>query len=599
MSSIKYKLYGEEEPQNTQSRMSSINTVKPVVNMSSTQTTAMGTPVKQNTVNNANSGNSGNDETWVREMMIGLGMDNNKIGYNDNTKTVTYDGMDFISANERDGKSYASKASIQNAYNNYANKGNQVVATDYLGGTASPYSYGYHDGKFTVNGISLDTALKDGKSYVYEKDLLDALNKSNANSGLQNNSDILNKYEDKYSDIQSQMLDRIINREDFSYDPAEDELFKAYQAQYTREGNRAMQDTLGKSAALTGGFNNSAAVNAAGQARQYYSDKLMDRIPELEANAYSRYINDYNMDRQGLSDIQNAWETEFNRSYNVNRDTYNDILNNRSFDYNRETDNWQKAWTDAFNEQNYRTNEKDIYWNDAINTQQYEANKVQNTQAELAFEYQKSMQSGNGIPTDRFMELTYGINWRQQFPSGKPSMWDIANSSFNNVDLYQSNTLADAEMNRQKQLMDYEDKIQRGQMAYQKQLSQIYGGSSSSSGGSKSSGGSSKSSGNKAMTASQYNTFTNKVRQMQKDKKSDREIANYIENLGLSLEDKARVYNVTGVSRAVDIDIQNMKNNGASDAEIANYLIEQSVNGLVEDDFFKYMANKWDLQQAK
>ena len=81
-----------------------------------------------------------------------------------------------------------------------------------------------------------------------------------------------------------------LQREAFSYDPNEDPVYRAYRRQYTRLGKLAMEDTVGKAAALTGGYGNSYAETAGQQAYGQYLQKLGDTIPTLYSAAYDRYL---------------------------------------------------------------------------------------------------------------------------------------------------------------------------------------------------------------------------------------------------------------------------------------------------------------------
>jgi hypothetical protein len=81
----------------------------------------------------------------------------------------------------------------------------------------------------------------------------------------------------------------IYDRKDFEYDPEKDELYKSYAGAYSRAGEMAMRDTVGKSAALTGGYGNSYAQTAGQQVYGKYMDELSDKIPELWQAAYDRY----------------------------------------------------------------------------------------------------------------------------------------------------------------------------------------------------------------------------------------------------------------------------------------------------------------------
>ena len=94
------------------------------------------------------------------------------------------------------------------------------------------------------------------------------------------------------SDFQSQLndlYDRIVSREDFTYEPQSDEVYQSYARQYARAGQQAMTDTLGKAASLTGGYGSTYAQSSAQQAYNSYLAQLSNMIPELQQNAYSIY----------------------------------------------------------------------------------------------------------------------------------------------------------------------------------------------------------------------------------------------------------------------------------------------------------------------
>ena len=80
-----------------------------------------------------------------------------------------------------------------------------------------------------------------------------------------------------------------VNREAFSYDPTQDSLYQQYREQYLNLGRLAMEDTMGKAAALTGGYGNSYAQTAGQQSYEAYMQQLGSVIPELYDRAYDRY----------------------------------------------------------------------------------------------------------------------------------------------------------------------------------------------------------------------------------------------------------------------------------------------------------------------
>jgi len=120
-------------------------------------------------------------------------------------------------------------------------------------------------------------------------------------------------YQSAYSDDIADALDKVTNREEFSYDKDSDPSYSAYKKEYLREGQRATADALGQAATLTGGIPSTAAVTAATQAGDYYATKLSDMVPTLYQQAYERYLDEYNMDTNALSALQTQDNTEYSR----------------------------------------------------------------------------------------------------------------------------------------------------------------------------------------------------------------------------------------------------------------------------------------------
>lgn len=96
-------------------------------------------------------------------------------------------------------------------------------------------------------------------------------------------------YTSAYEGQLRQLYDRITGREAFSYDPGKDTVFARYTRQYVGQGQQAMADTMGKAAALTGGYASSYSQTAGQQSYQSYLQKLYDLLPQLAADARSRY----------------------------------------------------------------------------------------------------------------------------------------------------------------------------------------------------------------------------------------------------------------------------------------------------------------------
>jgi peptidoglycan hydrolase-like protein with peptidoglycan-binding domain len=168
------------------------------------------------------------------------------------------------------------------------------------------------------------------------------------------------------------IIDRIMNREDFSYDVNSDALYQQYKDQYSALGKLAMQDTMGQAAGLTGGYGSSYASTAGNQAYQSYLSQLNEVVPELYGmardqynqegqemyNQYGLLVDQENQDYGRYVDQYDQWASERNHLQGV----YND---ERNFDYGKYADDKSYAYNEYRNaisdeqwEKNYKLNEE-------------------------------------------------------------------------------------------------------------------------------------------------------------------------------------------------------------------------------------------------
>lgn len=132
-----------------------------------------------------------------------------------------------------------------------------------------------------------------------------------------------------YAPYIQEVMDRVLNRPAFSYDPETDPLYQSYAKQYRREGQRAAADTLGQAAALTGGRPSSWAVTASQQAGDRYAAALADKVPELRQLAYQMYADEGTQDRKNLDLLLGLADQEYQRG----RDAAADEWKQREWDY--------------------------------------------------------------------------------------------------------------------------------------------------------------------------------------------------------------------------------------------------------------------------
>ena len=292
-----------------------------------------------NSIYNAVANLGANGQTAVRSGLGAYGLDTNELGMIDGQ--VTYGGKAYLTPDRvENGISYVDKPNdlMNMAMQVYRDNGQDIVRlTDYVANTQLPFQVNYQNGFVSVGGQMIEPAfVLDGKAYVDKNALDKAVAKAQDAAGIQNRQDIYAKYDDRYGDLYANLVDRIYNREDFSYNPETDPAYEAYRDMYLREGDRAMRDAMGAAMGATGGYMNSAAATAAAQQNNYYTQQLNDRLPELMQFAYQRYADDFTRDRQALSDIMGLDTQQFNREYGVNNDIINDIRYNNQLNEARD-----------------------------------------------------------------------------------------------------------------------------------------------------------------------------------------------------------------------------------------------------------------------
>lgn len=140
-------------------------------------------------------------------------------------------------------------------------------------------------------------------------------------------------------------LNKIMNRDPFSYNFNDDALYQQYKDIYTQMGLMAMMDTMGQASAMTGGYGNSYAQTVGQQAYNQQLSQLNDVLPELYQMAYDRYAyeGDQLYQQYGLLMDQE------NMDYNRYMDKYNQWANTRDYlagQYNTLYEQDYNTWLD-------------------------------------------------------------------------------------------------------------------------------------------------------------------------------------------------------------------------------------------------------------
>ena len=195
-------------------------------------------------------------------------------------------------------------------------------------------------------------------------------------------------YQSQWQTQLNDVMDKINNREKFTYDLNGDALYQQYKDKFIQQGKLASADVMGQASAMTGGYGNSYAASVGNQAYQASLQNLNDVIPELYQMAYDRYsqegqdlYNQYGL----LADRENTDYGRYRDSvtdFNAERDYLAGRYDSeRSYDYSKYTDARNFAYGQyaddksyAYND--YRNNIADAQWNETMKFNKEQANKT-------------------------------------------------------------------------------------------------------------------------------------------------------------------------------------------------------------------------------
>lgn len=194
-------------------------------------------------------------------------------------------------------------------------------------------------------------------------------------------------YQSKYQDQIAGLLDKILNRDKFSYDAMSDPLYQQYKESYTQQGKLAMQDAMGDAAALTGGYGSSYGQTVGQQVYQQNLQKINDKIPELYNAAYGRYADEGNTMTQNLGILQGLDESDYGRY----RDDVGDYYNELQYFYTKYSDMSQQELQRYMADQDAWESDR-AYWYQ----REKDAQDQSNWEAEFGLAKQKAANSGTG-----------------------------------------------------------------------------------------------------------------------------------------------------------------------------------------------------------
>lgn len=206
-------------------------------------------------------------------------------------------------------------------------------------------------------------------------------------------------YKNAFAQQQKDLLDRILNREDFSWSKETDPQWSSYKKSYLREGDRATANALAQASAASGGRPSSYAVNAATQAGDYYATKLNDVIPTLYQQAYERYLDEYNMKLKDLNTVNQQEQLDYAKYL----DRLGQFNTDRGFAYQNYADDYDRL----------RSQLADVQGQDQIDYARYldEASRQQTAQDSIRSQVDAILAAGGSPSANLVSESGYSSEY--------------------------------------------------------------------------------------------------------------------------------------------------------------------------------------------
>ena len=209
------------------------------------------------------------------------------------------------------------------------------------------------------------------------------------------------EYSSKWQAQLDETINKILNREKFSYDLNGDALYQQYKDKYIQQGKMAMGDAIGQASAMTGGYGNSYAQSVGQQMYQKELQNLNDIVPELYQMAYDKY----NQEGQDLYNQYAMLGDRENTDYGRYRDTVSDWMTERDYlagryDSERNPDYIKYADDRTFKYGKYADDKSYAY-------QEYR-NAIEDALAMEQFEYQKERDTKEDEQWQKQFDAIYG-----------------------------------------------------------------------------------------------------------------------------------------------------------------------------------------------
>ncbi len=221
-----------------------------------------------------------------------------------------------------------------------------VAVRDYVSGKGYSGAVDWDGTSPTIGGQAITPQyIENGTAYVKKSDADRAIKDMEARAGIIGMDGAEKLREEKYGKSEREALDKVTNREEFSYDTENDPAFNAYRDIYEEEAEKAYRRVLNdNNTSVTGASN---VVLAEAMEAQYAElRKLAQKVPDLYKDAHERYLDEGEANRDDLDAITKLADSFYERMYNQNLDA-TENLNKAGEAERKEKQRW---WENAQDE---------------------------------------------------------------------------------------------------------------------------------------------------------------------------------------------------------------------------------------------------------
>ncbi|GEM_PF-4880830 len=293
--------------------------------------------------------------TAFRQGIIDRGIDNDRIGWNESNGNVTLDGKDVFKPEVNiDGTTYADTATINRIANKaYEASGDKLYAArQYINslGIGDIVDWDNETGMVNIGGVTIKPAyVSDGIAYVPKSQLDAAANEYKRQTGVNTPQSVVDRYDERWDEPTRKVLDSILNRQGFTYDPDTDPFYQQYAAEREREADLNFRKTLNANNTSVFGASGAVLSEAAAQRANALRD-IAEAQRVYRNDAYGRYVDDYDMRRQALNSLMGVSGADFEREYGANDDAYERAFKDRQYYDDRIDTAWEQDQTARTND---------------------------------------------------------------------------------------------------------------------------------------------------------------------------------------------------------------------------------------------------------